>query len=152
MDFEEADRISATSNQFISDLLPTHAIYLDLLPESARAVVGVAHPEGQSARRLLEAEGFRYRGLVDVFDAGPILTAKKSRIDTYRRSRSATVRVGELAGTAPTTAFVATDRLPDFRVCSCPVAWVDDEAHIGDEAARALGLNTGERARIWTAT
>ena len=151
MDFEEADRISATSNQFISDLLPTHAIYLDLLPESARAVVGVAHPEGQPARRLLEAEGFRYRGLVDVFDAGPILTTKKSRIDTYRGSRSAAVCVGEPTGAAPTTAFVATERLPDFRVCCCTVAWVGEQAHIGDEPARALGLNTGDRARIWTA-
>jgi arginine N-succinyltransferase len=152
MDFEQADRISAADNQFISDLLPNHPIYLDLLPEAARAVVGVAHPEGQAARRLLEAEGFRHRGLVDVFDAGPVLTARKERIKTLRRSRKVTVRVKEPDPRQVMPAIVATERLPDFRACACPAGVGDEQLWIGDDAARALALSTGDPARIWIAS
>ncbi len=147
MEFEEADRLSTMDNQFISDLLPTHPIYLDLLPEAARAVVGIAHPEGQAARRLLEEEGFRHRGLVDVFDAGPLYTARRERIATVRKSRVATVRIEEPSEDA-VVALIATDRLPDFRAATARVTLDDETVSLGDEVARALGLGSGDSARI----
>ncbi len=148
MDFNEADRLSAMDYQFISDLLPTHPIYMDLLPKSARDVVGVVHPDGEAARRLLEAEGFRYRGLVDVFDAGPLLTALKERIRTYRKSSRVAVRVAE-PGDAATLAILTTERLPDFRTSFARVAIDGDEARVSEDVARALDLATGDRARVW---
>ncbi|MBN1612700.1 MAG: arginine N-succinyltransferase [Polyangiaceae bacterium] len=148
MDFEEADRLSSMDNQFISDLLPTHPVYLDLLPEAARAVVGVAHPEGRAARKLLEAEGFRYRGLVDVFDAGPLLSARKERINTFRKSQELTVRVTAPPAAHAARAIVATARLPDFRAAACRVALVDGNVLVDEASARALDLVTGDRARV----
>jgi arginine N-succinyltransferase len=149
MDFNEADRLSAMDYQFISDLLPTHPIYMDLLPESARNVVGVAHPEGAAARRLLEAEGFRHRGLVDVFDAGPVMTALKERIRTYRKSMRVRVRIVETALAGAVTGIAATERLPDFRSCFARLSIDGDEARIDEATARALDLATGDVARIW---
>jgi arginine N-succinyltransferase len=148
MDFEEADRLSTMDNQFISDLLPTHPVYLDLLPEAARAVVGMAHPEGLAARRLLEAEGFRYRGLVDVFDAGPLLSARKERIYTFRKSHEATVRVSQPPAADAIAAIVAAARLPDFRAAACRVALVGSDVLVDEASARALDLATGDRARV----
>ncbi|HRE42748.1 MAG TPA: arginine N-succinyltransferase, partial [Terricaulis sp.] len=53
MDFEEADRLSATTdNQFILDLMPQHPLYVDLLPAEARAVIGKCHRAGEGARSL----------------------------------------------------------------------------------------------------
>jgi arginine N-succinyltransferase len=150
MDFNEADRLSAMDNQFIADLLPTHPVYLDLLPAAAREVVGVAHPEGQAARKLLEAEGFRYRGLIDVFDAGPLLTSLKERIRTFRKSARVTVTLG--AGARGTPAIVATDRLPDYRACFADVGVDGDTLRLGELEARALGLASGDRARVWAAS
>ncbi|RYG07109.1 MAG: arginine N-succinyltransferase, partial [Caulobacteraceae bacterium] len=41
MEFDEADRMTgSTDKQFILDLAPRHPIYIDLLPEPARAVIG----------------------------------------------------------------------------------------------------------------
>lgn len=151
MDFNEADRLSAMDNQFISDLLPTHPIYLDLLPEAARKVVGVAHPEGEAARKMLEAEGFRYRGLIDVFDAGPLLTSLKERIRTYRKSLRVAVKVAA-PGERATPAIVTTDRLPDFRACFADVAFEGETMKLGEAQARALGLASGDRARVWAAS
>jgi arginine N-succinyltransferase len=53
MDFDEADKLSATTdNQFILDLMPQHAIYVDLLSQEARDVVGKCHKDGEGAQRL----------------------------------------------------------------------------------------------------
>jgi arginine N-succinyltransferase len=152
MDFNDADRLSAMDNQFISDLLPTHPIYLDLLPEAARAVVGVAHPEGEAARKLLEAEGFRHRGLIDVFDAGPLMTALKERIRTFRKSRRVKVRLGAPAKTPPVDAVVATERLPDYRAANAKLALDGGSARLDDDVARALDVTSGDTVRIWTPT
>ncbi len=73
MDFAEADKLSATTdNQFILDLMPQHPIYVDLLPEAARAVIGKCHKDGEGARRLLEWEGFSFSNVIDIFDGGPL--------------------------------------------------------------------------------
>lgn len=149
MDFNEADRLSAMDNQFISDLLPTHPIYLDLLPDGARAVVGQAHPDGEAARKLLEAEGFRYRGLIDVFDAGPLMMSLKHRIRTLRKSFAAAVKVGDPAEADAVEAIVAAASVTGFRACRARVAVADGGVTLSEAAARALDLTTGDAARVW---
>jgi arginine N-succinyltransferase len=45
MPFDQADMMTgSTDKQFILDLAPRHPIYVDLLPEPARAVIGKVHP------------------------------------------------------------------------------------------------------------
>jgi arginine N-succinyltransferase len=39
----------------------------------ARAVIAEVHDDTRAARTMLEQEGFRYEGYVDIFDAGPTL-------------------------------------------------------------------------------
>ena len=93
MSFQEADEFNAThGHQFIADLMPKHPIYLDMLPESARAVLGVPHPSGRAAMRMLEKEGFEYKGYVDIFDGGPTVEAwrSRSRERSSRPSRTTT--------------------------------------------------------------
>ena len=49
MEFDEADRLTgATDKQFILDLAPRHPIYVELLPEPARAVIGQGPPAGRA--------------------------------------------------------------------------------------------------------
>ncbi len=85
--FPEADRLSATGNRaFIAELMPRHPIYAPLLPDSARAVIGEVHPSTLPARRLLESEGFRYQGYVDIFDAGASLDARIADLRAVRQS------------------------------------------------------------------
>ncbi len=59
MTFPEADEFNAIhGTQFIADLFPKSAIYISMLPESARAVIGQPHPTGKAALKMLEIEGF----------------------------------------------------------------------------------------------
>ena len=60
----------------------------------AREAIGAVHADTEPARRMLEQEGFRYEGYVDIFDAGPTLEAFRDTIDAVRRSRVIAVRRG----------------------------------------------------------
>lgn len=88
MDFSEADRLSAMSdNQFILDLMPKYPIYADLLPEAARQAIGRCHKDGEGAMRLLQWEGFQYADVVDIFDGGPNMIASRDSVRTARESK-----------------------------------------------------------------
>lgn len=92
LSYAEADHLSAVQGfQFISDLMPHHPVYLELLPESASSVVGKPHTTSAAAMRLLEHEGMRYKGAVDIFDAGPVIEAPIEHIQSIRQCHSAQV-------------------------------------------------------------
>ena len=148
MDFDDADRLSAASdNQFILDLMPQHLIYVDLLPEAAREVIGQPHPDGVNALRLLEWEGFHYDRYVDIFDGGPLVSSYTENVRTLRDSRVVTVREAAVSGERQ--GLLSTDNFEDFRVGQVTVSLKGDEAHIDAEAMRALDLNHGDKARLW---
>lgn len=116
MSFQEADNFNALhGNQFIADLMPKHPIYTAMLPESARAVIGVPHPSGRAAMRMLETEGFTYDGYVDIFDGGPTMTAEIDRLRTVAEAQDAKLAgIGEKSGEKM---LIATGRLKEFRCC-----------------------------------
>lgn len=147
MTFEEADRLSAASdNQFILDLMPKFPIYLEILPEEARKVIGKTHKHGVGARKLLEWEGMRYNGYVDVFDGGPLMSVPTSQARTARESRIMTVA----SGGGDIDALVSTDRFEDFRVVTARVSLEGDQVGLDSAAQEALDVATGETVRIWS--
>ncbi|MCA0377726.1 MAG: arginine N-succinyltransferase, partial [Gemmatimonadetes bacterium] len=88
MPFPKADYINATQgNQFINDLMPKYPIYLNLLPKAARDVVGQANAASQPAKMMLERQGFKYLGYIDIFDGGPTLCAERDQIDAVKGHR-----------------------------------------------------------------
>jgi len=61
MNFQDADQFNAIhGHQFIADLFPKHPIYIAMLSETARAAIGLPHPSGRAAMRMLENEGFAH--------------------------------------------------------------------------------------------
>lgn len=88
MPFKRADFISAVNgSQFISDLMPRYPLYLNLLPNEVREVLGKPHDGALPAQRLLEKEGFGYRDYVDIFDAGPVLQCEREKIASIQQTR-----------------------------------------------------------------
>lgn len=146
MDFAQADALSATTdNQFILDLMPQHPIYVDLLPESARAVIGKCHEAGQGARRMLEWEGFAFSNVVDIFDGGPLLSTQRDQIRTLRESRRVRVRAGEGARRG----LLAAAEFSAFRCAQVRATLHDGEALVDAETLAALGLAPGDEALLW---
>ena len=48
IDFPRADYLSVVNKKFIADLMPTHSIYIPLLPQEAQEVIGQAHEESRA--------------------------------------------------------------------------------------------------------
>jgi len=151
MDFLDADHISAEKdNQFILDLMPTYPIYAALLPEEAQKVMGQTHPAGVGARRYLEAEGFRYDGVIDIFDGGPSMSAPTTDIRTVKESRIVKAVSGEFSKEAMLlTTLISNDRIADFRVVLQPICFNGDDIIMSEGAFKALKLKSGDSVRIW---
>lgn len=150
MEFDDADRMTgSTDKQFILDLAPRHPIYVELLPEAARAVIGKVHPQGVPAMALLESEGFRPNGLVDIFDAGPTVCCDRDNIRTVRDARRLTARIADEVE-AELPALISTDRVAAFRAVRQRVHVEGDTATLSRETADALKVRAGDAVRVKT--
>ncbi len=152
MDFAEADRLSATTdNQFIMDLMPRYPIYVDLLPPEAREVIGRCHSDGVGAYKLLQWEGFEFDRTVDIFDGGPLVAAQRRHIRTIQESRIVTVEAGEVEGNPDARqGLLSSNRLPDFRVTLGRfVAKGEAGLVAAPDVLDALRLKPGMPARVW---
>ncbi|NIJ38222.1 arginine N-succinyltransferase [Sphingopyxis panaciterrae] len=138
MSFQEADQFNAVhGNQFIADLMPKHPVYIAMLGDHARSVIGVPHPSGRAAMRMLENENFAFENYVDIFDGGPTMTARTDQVASISGAKHADISA--LAETGE-DALVATGRLADFRCC---FGKVGDGTTLDAAAAKLLGVDVG---------
>ncbi len=91
IDYPKADYMSIVNKRFIADLMPKHPIYIPLLPPEAQAVIGEVHPDTRPAIRILQDEGFTFSGMVDIFEAGPVVRSRLVDIRAIRQSRRAEI-------------------------------------------------------------
>ena len=144
MSFQEADDFNAIhGNQFIADLMPKHPIYTAMLPETARAVIGMPHPSGRAAMRMLETEGFHHDGYVDIFDGGPTMTAPTDKLRTIVEAQDAIL--AGIHSEKGEKMLVATGRLGDFRCCYGYALMEEHGAgQLDAECTTLLKLHTGD--------
>ena len=145
MSFPEADYFNAIhGTRFIADLMPRTPIYVALLADAAKAVMGQPHPTGRAALRMLEEEGFVFDRYIDIFDGGPTVTAPTDRIRTVRESAYETVL--EVGDGGKQRMILATGEFKDFVACSASVKRVPRKGLIIDaDAAKLLGVKPGDQ-------
>jgi arginine N-succinyltransferase len=148
MEFFDADRFnSLTGNQFIADLMPKYPIYVRLLPEDAQAAVGRCHTNSLPALKLLEQEGFRHQGTLDIFDGGPTVACETDDLRLFREQHIGPLHVGKPSDGA-TRMMLATGSEAHFRASACAATVQGDGCvTIPAEIADALGLAPGEEVR-----
>jgi arginine N-succinyltransferase len=143
MTFPEADEFNAIhGTQFIADLFPKTPIYVSMLPESARAVMGQPHPTGKAALKMLENEGFVWDCYVDIFDGGPTVTARTDTIRTIREAKTLRLLDREPSGGSPM--LVAHGRLENFAACYATVEIDGDCAAMDSASRRLLDVDAGD--------
>ena len=139
MNFQQADEFNAIhGHQFIADLMPKHPIYTAMLTETARAAIGLPHPSGRAAMRMLENEGFAFEHYIDIFDGGPTMTARTDQVRTIRDARES--RVVGIEAAPGREALVAVGKLTDFRCALGEIRDGDDGIIISEETAETLDL------------
>jgi len=149
MEYSQADYLTGSGNKvFIAELMPKHSIYLHLLPEAAQAVIGRVHRDTEPARRMLESEGFRYEGFVDIFDAGPTVATRLNDIRSVRDSRYVKARISETPPAGESLYLVSNTALADFRCTVAPLSPEGSSVQIDQRLADALRVRSGEPVRI----
>lgn len=150
MSFQEADQFNAVhGNQFIADLMPKHPVYIAMLAESARSVIGVPHSSGRAAMRMLENEGFGYDHYVDIFDGGPTMIARTDQVASIagakRLTLSAIIDDDSAKSRDQEEVLIAAGCSADFRCC---YGRLTPHGELNRAAAALLGVEAGQDI-IW---
>lgn len=148
MNFQEADEFNAKfGNQFIADLMPKHPVYIAMLSDAARHVIGLPHPSGRAAMRMLENEGFAWENYIDIFDGGPTMTARTDQIRSVREAvEDKIVAIDDGLGehTGGEKRLCAFGQLGEFRAAYGWVETRDGGIAIDPDCARLLGVESGQ--------
>jgi arginine N-succinyltransferase len=158
LDFPKADYLSGVGQKsFIAELMPKYPIYLPFLSSEAQQVVGKTHDNTRPALAMLKSEGFNFNGLVDIFDAGPLVEAFLENIRAVRQSRLVSVEVGAVANDqeARPSSFdkdpllVSNTKFEAFRsLLLAKTALMGQRLLISKEQAQVLGVATGDLVRV----
>ena len=150
IDFIQADYLSGLGKKaFMAEMMPRNPVYVCLLPEEAQKVIGEVHTNTRPALSLLQAEGFRCRGYVDIFDGGPTVECRLTDIRAVRESRLLTVEIGDMPE-SDKQFIVSNTQLANYRATAAYLC-VDDKAEqvvISPELAEGLLLAKGDQIRI----
>src|SRR5438552_1285598 len=153
MEYSTADYLTGIGQKaFVAELMPKHPVYVKLLPPAAREAIGAVHVDTAPARAMLEQEGFRYEGYVDIFDAGPTLECFRDTVDAVRRSQIFPVMLGEEnpvpdSLTDDVLWLVSNRKFEDFRVLVAAAPSRVDRFPLLPYAASALGVGEGDSVR-----
>ncbi len=146
-DYYAADVLSGLGEKgFIADLMPRHPLYVALLPPEAREVIGRVHRDTEAALSLLRSEGFDDLGEVDIFDAGPLVSASLASIRTIRSARKSKLQHVAMCNGAPASEkMMITNGRLDFRSCVSSILRHDDDTvSVDSDTASALNVQAGE--------
>ena len=146
IEFPKADRLSMVSKKFIGELMPRHPIYIPLLPQAAQDVIGKVHEETEAALKILEHEGFKASGMVDVFEGGPIVRCRRDELRTVRDSTK-TVVANVSDDDFESDTFLISNTRHHFRVCKGQVRSCEGGVCLKTGMALALQVKVGDAVR-----
>lgn len=137
--YAEADRFCQYNRAFIEELLPKDDIYLTLLPLEVLNMVAQVSAETIPARRMLEKQGFRYKGFIDPFDGGPHLEADTDHIPLVRDTKRATIGGSISPAKCDTRGIVSvTNAEGEFRAIETEFAVTGETLRLTKEALNTL--------------
>lgn len=147
--FEYASGLSATKgNQFIQDLIPKYPVYVDLLSKEAQETIGRPHEVSAKAVHMLEKEGFRYDGYVDVFDAGPVVHCRREHIQSVRDAQTYTVKINDDIADTEQRYLISNRRIEKYRIIVQPANLINNIAEITAESAEILNVTDGDNINL----
>lgn len=149
MSFAAADALTlSTDKQFIADLMPKTPLYIKLLSQAARAVIGKPHPNSHSAMNILMREGFRYNHYVDIFDGGPCIEASRDQIQSIISSKL--IEIKHITDEVGTQRFLVANTHLQFRATVTHVMLNTEQNSclINRETAELLQVKCGDMVRI----
>ncbi len=149
MEFSEADHLVGIGNKsFIAELMPKHPIYVPFLSEEAQQAIGHVHELTRPARKILEREGFRHEGYIDIFDGGPTVECRLEEIHSVKDSITREVKITTRTA-GEDVCLTSNTVLQAFRCCIAKLALDEHQIMSIDEAtASMLKVTNGDSIRV----
>jgi len=127
--------------------MPTHPIYICMLPDPAQEVIGKVHKNTAPALKILENEGFQFTGEVDIFEAGPVYSCEKQELRIVRESVKTTV-YETTTNDIDSESFLIANTSKDYRICLGTLSIIPGRGiQISTEVASALKVQKGDEVR-----
>ncbi|WP_051279018.1 arginine N-succinyltransferase [Hellea balneolensis] len=134
----------------LGDIVPIGCIETCEMPLDVKASLGQPHPSGIGAMRLLQREGFIFSGTIDLFDAGPIMSAHRDTIRTIMNAKTGTI-IASPSGSQGVPTLIASGKVNNFRAVLTPAKASENGLLVLPEAAHILGAEMGGDVRYWQA-
>ncbi|MCA3857108.1 MAG: arginine N-succinyltransferase, partial [Burkholderia sp.] len=146
-DFTDVDIASGgRSRTFIAEVMPAYPLYVPLLPEAAQRVLGEPNETALLAYDIHLEEGFEPDRFVDIFDAGPVLTAQVDRTACVKQASERVVR--EAAHQQGDVAYmVSTGSGESFRCVLADLPGDTADAPLAGDVRAALDVKDGDVVR-----
>ncbi|MEO4111201.1 arginine N-succinyltransferase [Acinetobacter pittii] len=151
IEFTKADYLSGVGQKaFIAELMPRHPLYVDMLPDDAKAAIGIVHPNTRPAYNLLLEEGLRYKGYVDIFDGGATLQADIENLRAIKESQSVAVKIEQPENIAvgDESYIVANDDYENYRSILVYSKPHQNILQLTKEQANQLNVENGSLVRV----
>lgn len=153
MEFSDADFLTGSGDKvFIAELMPKFPIYVPMLPTAAQNAISAVHPHTEPALAMLEAEGFRKNGYVDIFDAGPAVECELQRIGGVQRSERLHARIVdhiEKDSAIRPQWMISNERFSEFRAITATHIYRDGpNLELTPEQADSLRISAGDPIRV----
>lgn len=151
--YQQADTLCAVhGTQFVSDLMPKHPIYVELLPQAAAAVLAKPHQDSAAAMAFLMELGFRYNNALDIFDAGPVVECEREHIRIFDRCETYTALITEDDTSREARAcdyLISNRRLSNYRMVKRSMRiGSTEQINIDRVTARELEVNSGDLVSV----
>lgn len=148
LSFSELMAGLANNTVSVREFLPKYPIYIDLLPENVREIIGQCHENTKPALHMLSEEGFRPTDEVDALEAGPTLESLTENVRSIRQSRLATIETVKEIPPAKDPYILATVSL-HFRACLGTIILTGDKNQVivTEDTADALRIKNGDTIR-----
>jgi arginine N-succinyltransferase len=136
------------SRTFIAEVMPTYPVYVPLLPEAAQRVLGEPDSKAWLAYEIHQEEGFETDRFIDIFDAGPVLTAQVDRSACVTRNETRVVHEANETHAANASIYLIAHNGDhgEFR-CVLGELTAGKGAALALEARAALGVQEGDAVR-----
>lgn len=145
--YQEADLKSKYNKEFIRSLFPHDLIYVALLPESVKRVIGKAGPETRGVEKMLRGIGFEFANQIDPFDGGPHFSAATDEVTLIKNSHRVVCKESATEpGDAPWI-VVANGDAAGFRATGAFAEENDGGVALTAATREAVGAHAGDE--IW---
>lgn len=144
IEFCEVMEMISRTREFIPYFLPKYPVYVSLLAEQVKRVIARPHPHTKPALNMLIKQGFRTTNEVDIFDGGPIITARTSDIQCIREYRTGIIDK-ITSSELDSEIYIMSNNSLDFRACFSKIQFnSDNHLMIHKTVANALQVNEGD--------